>query len=196
MKTTERAFNRRKNRGSSLVEVLVASSISAFVMTSLILALLSGMKSWTIGQGKINAEVSSAQGMRSVISELREAMLVTIDNNGMGITFQVPARQNDGTYSVPPVSDGVNRRIYYQSSTQTIRVSDNTGDRALARYVINTDPSRNGASYRLFTATRVSTVIRQVDVRIVAQTNSSADDYNTSRARETVVLRNVPVSTQ
>lgn len=185
---------RRYRRGATLLEVLTASAISVMVLSSVVAALLSGMQSWARGAGKINAELTSQQTLRTVTSELRQAMAVTVDANGRGITYRLPRLDAGGNYVVPAEWDGVERRIFVTVAGELFLGP--VGDtREVADGLILTDPKAANAAYRPFNAGPGS-ITRRLDVMLVVRQSGAGDQYEVSRVRETVYLRNIPSLTQ
>lgn len=186
---------RRVRRGATTLEVLTAASISTIVLFASILAFLSGMGSWAKGSARIAAESRSQQAIRAISQQLREAMSVTVDEDGRGLSYRFPRTDSSGNYIVPAEWDGVERRIEYQSGAISIVVG---GTRhTVCRGVILEDPLRGPGdkAYKIFTK-GPGTITRQVTVQIVAQHSGKNNGYERSRIRETIYLRNIPAITR
>lgn len=181
----------RKRKGASLVEVVTASTISVLVLTGAYAALLSGSKTWIKGSGAMDAEATAQRAVRKIANELRQAMSVTVDANGLGLSYRMPVVDGNGSYTVPPVWDNVVRRVELNGSNLNI-VTDGSTDR-IASGVILTDPLSSGGTgtYRIFTA-GAGTITRQVTVQVVVQKNTVGTYTKQSRNRETIFLRNIP----
>lgn len=181
----------RKRRGATLVEVVTASGIGVLVLSGAVMTLFAGMSSWAQGESRISAE-SDAQGAVRIISkELREAMAVSVDGNGRGLSYRLPERDGSGDYVVPAVWDGVTRRIEYTDGI--IRTFDGESYRTICRGVILTDPLTQGGAggYRPFVAGS-GTIVRQVTVQIVKRAYGNRNHVVTSRRRESIFFRNIP----
>lgn len=139
----------------------------------------------------MDAESSAQRAIRRISSELRQAMAVTVDPGGMGVTYRLPVVDSNGNYTVPPVWDGVTRRI--ERSGTNLDLVIGASRRRLASGVILTDPfSTNGSSaYQIFTP-GAGTITRQVTVQLSIQKNSIKSYQVSSRGRETIFLRNIP----
>ncbi len=187
--TTRRGY--RKRRGVSLIETVTAAFLSIFVLAGAYAALLSGSTSWIKGSGALDAEASAQRSVRKMANELRQAMSVVVDGNGLGLTYRMPLIDNNGNYTVPPVWDNVTRRIELNGTNLNIVTGGST--KRLASGIILTDPlSTNGTgTYRIFNA-GAGSVTRQVTVQLVVRKNSIKDKTTTSRNREIVFLRNIP----
>lgn len=183
-----------KRTGASLIEVVTASGISTFIMFSLIMMVLTGMKTWIKGQAEIDADLSSQMGIRTMSQALRESMYVKIDGDGKGIDFRVPATDG-GAYAIPTVWDNINRRIYLDTATGQVMLKVGDDVRVIARDVVATDPTNNNATYQLFSTTDTGTV-RRVSIMLVSQNSNDVEHKSYSRIRESVYLRNVPILTQ
>ncbi|MCB8932850.1 MAG: type II secretion system GspH family protein [Fimbriimonadaceae bacterium] len=183
-------MKRRKRRGTTMVEVLVASVISFLVLMGAAAALLFGMAGWARGQARIDSETQSQQAIRQVSKLLREAMVVTVDGNGNGLNYRLPVKDENGNFVLPATWDGVTRRIEVNGSDLNLVVDGAT--RNLCSGVILTDPLDGNQSYRVFTP-GAGTITRQLWMKLATSTMSS-DRHKTmtSRGREMIYLRNIP----
>lgn len=183
-----------KQSGMTLLEAMVASSITVMVLGTVTSVYMSTARSWARGSGKIDAEVQSRRAVRSIASELMEAMDVVVDADGNGLTFHVPQKDANGDYVMDalgqPVSEAANRRIYLSSGS--ILYNDGKGIRTLARSVITTDPLSTGGSapYKIFVP-GAGSITRQVNVMVATRTGGAASEKVSARKRETVFLRNI-----
>ena len=195
--------------GMTLVEVLVASGISALVLGSAISIFLMVTGSWARGESQMSVENETRQTMRLMADELREAMWVSLDADGMGITYRKPAKDVLGNFVNPVTWDGLDRRIYFSSGK--IFIEPQAGQaRSICRNVLDKDPFRltgsgmeaqmatgdivtTGApTYRIFTP-NAGTVITQITMVVVTgNRGGKAGQVVRAKKRETVVLRNVP----
>ena len=171
----------RQNRGFTIAETVVGAGLTTLALFGALTTLLYGMSSWYRGQGKISAESSSQVAIRQASRELREAMSVTVDNNGQGLTYRKPAVDSNGTYTMPIAWDGVTRRI--ELSGSTLQLNTNGALRPIAQNIITTDPqSTNGASaYTIFSPGNGS-ITRSITMMVVIQNNSYQAENITSRS--------------
>lgn len=174
----------------SLVEVLTAATIGTMTLFAALSIFISGMMSWAKGTASIDAETQSRQAVRVISDQLREAMGVVIDSNGMGITFSLPKKNSSDEFIVPLEWDGVSRRIYHSNGNMILQVGSNT--RVIARNVITTDPTMGSASYKIFTAPSGNVLLRQVNVKVVTRVTDSNQTARVGKKREQIFLRNVP----
>lgn len=184
-----------KRSGLTMVEVLTASALSVMLVFTTLAVFLEGMSSWTRGQGRISAETQSQQAVRKISDELREAMSVTVEAGGNGVTYQRPMKDSNGDFLVPPTWDNVNRRIYY--SDGRLMIQSGATSRVFVQNVILTDPKSTGGStaYKIFTPA-LGTTVRSLTVMIATLTNGAKDEHVTGRTREVVFLRNIPQLTK
>jgi len=185
----------RLRRGATTLEVLTAASISTLVLFGAILAFLSGMGSWAKGSGRIASETRSQSAIRAISQQLREAMSVTVDEDGLGLNYRFPKVDGDGNYIVPAEWDGIERRIEYKSGAIQIIVEGNK--HIVCTGVTLSDPLRdpNDDKYKIFTK-GPGAITRQVTVQIVSQHTGKMDGYERARIRETIYLRNIPAITR
>jgi hypothetical protein len=199
MENQHSRHGKRIRRGATLIEVLTAAGMSTMVMFGVILALLSGMKSWAQGESKIVAEQGSQQAVRQISVELREAMSVTVDAGGNSLSYRLPQKDGNGNYVVPAQWDGVNRRIFYQNSDNgnTIKLGPYGHEREICKNVVLQEPLTGGGSsvYRIFSP-GAGSITRQLTVMVVTQTSGVSNNKLNSRIRETIYLRNIPTLTQ
>lgn len=182
---------RRTRRGVSLMEVLLASTLTVTVLAVAIGVFLSGMLSWMRGQGRIDAESGSQRAVRAISQTLREAMVVTVDSDGNGLTYRLPLSDSNGNYNVPMTWDGVTRRIFLSGGK--IKVTGTGPERILCSGVISTDPLTSGGTgaYKVFTS-GAGSITRSLNVMVVSQRTTDYNKTATSRSRETIYLRNIP----
>lgn len=186
----QRTINRTR-RASTLVETMFASSLTVAVLLVSVSTFLLAMVSWARGQGKIDAESGSQKAVRVLSKELREAMAVTVDSDGRGVTYRLPSYDENGNYTVPITWDGVTRRLEVQGSQIVMTAGGNS--RTVCKNLILTDPLSSGGStaYRPFTG-GAGSITRSLTIMVVLRTQSDGGRYVTSRSRETVYLRNIP----
>ncbi len=189
----------RKKRGATLVELLVSSGISLLVLGAALATLYSGMRSWIMGASMINAEVDGSQAVRRLVSDLREAMAVTVAADGRSVSFRMPQRDANGDFIVPPLWDGVSRRAILTETTGgkfTLAVGVTGSEIPVSRNVILIDPeSGTGTAYRVFSP-GPGTVTREIHLMVVTRTNGPRNEPIYHRIRETLFLRNIPSITQ
>lgn len=192
-------MNKRIRRGSSLIEVMVASGMTILIIGAAIATMLSGMRSWAQGESFIEAELDGHQAVKRISQEIREAVALSVSPDGRSISYQLPLRDPQGDFIVPAQSDGVNRIIYVSGNTRNrfdLFIGPVANPRLISRNVILTDPSGVGnPAYRPFIA-GPGAVTREVTVLIVTQTASVEGRPITHRVRENIYLRNIPSTTR
>jgi len=190
-----RSSPKRRVRGATTLEVITAASITTIVLFSSIMVLIAGVGSWARGVGKINAENRCRQLVRSVANEVRSAMSVTVDGDGLGLSYRMPKLDSNGDVIAPVEWDGVERRIELVEDRLVQTIGDTT--RVLAEDVSLTDPEAPDGSpdIRIFTPGSGS-ITRQLTIHIVTQSYGKGQEIETARARETVYLRNIPELTR
>ena len=193
----KRHFVKSRRAGQTLIEMVLALSLTAIVFTVGISTFLVGMGSWYRGQSRIGVESATSQGVRQIAMTLRTAMSVTVDANGQGLSYRLPQVDGTGTFISPAIWDGVNRRIELDG-TQIFIKGDNLPNVDVVDNVITTDPLSSGgtATYKVFTP-GAGTITRSLTVMVVAQTTqyNSPQKVN-GRHRETIYLRNIPQLSQ
>lgn len=184
-----------------MVETVTAAVVGSAVLIGTLTIFLATASSWARGQTRIFVENDARVAVDGITNQLMDAMRVTVDADGKGLTYEVPTRDANGniafTFPGPALGDGVQRRIFYRVVTtpkgpegQIVHV-DNRGTRILARNVVLSDPAVGDATYRPFTA-NIGTTANGLTVLLVVRQESSTGKTYYGRRRETVQLRNVP----
>jgi hypothetical protein len=151
-----------------------------------------GSTSWIKGSANLDADTSAERAVRRISGELREAMAVTVDAGGQGLSYRLPTKDGSGNFSSPITWDGVNRRIAL--SGDQIQIVSGAATRVLIKNVTTTDPSTN-AAYQLFTP-GAGVVARAITIKVATSVEALKKQSNNqtrkSRYRETIYLRNIP----
>lgn len=184
-------MRKRGTRGATIIETITAAGIGVLAIGTSIAVFTEGMGSWTRGQLRVEAETQSRQLARVISDRVREAMEVTIDGNGQGLTYRVPARDVNGIFTVPLQWDGVVRRVFHTNGT--VFLQEGASTRAIGRNVILTDPGQTGSpSYQLFTPEGPG-FVRRLAIKIVTRQQDANGRTYLGRKREWIALRNAPL---
>lgn len=185
----------RRSRGFTLFEVIFAAALTVFVAFAAISLQYAAMRGWRNGDQQLDLDSNAQRAVRTISAELRDALSVTIDADGLGLAYSLPAINGSGAITIPMVADGVVRRIELRNNT--VRVTDGANTRVLARNVILTDPRSTGGTvaYRLFIPNG-GTLSRSITVMVVTQGTQVGGGLKNSRSREIVYLRNLPEPTR
>lgn len=182
-----------RRRGVTTLEILIGLSLTAIVLLGGVIALLSTMHAWYRGEARIQVELASTQALQHIRDRLREAMSVSVDTDGRGITFRLPVRDSEGKYKLPPEWDGIERRIYVDANGKLISF-DGERETVLLDDVVFTDRrgGQEGPLYLPFTSGG-GAIVRQVTVHLVTEKMLRAEGETAyGRVRETILLRNTP----
>jgi hypothetical protein len=184
-------MTRRTTKGATLVETLVVTLMSTIVIFASLACFLQGAGSWAKGQSNMTVQDQSRRTVRIIADELREAMSVFVDADGMGLTYRKPRLDAEGNFETPVIWDGVTRRIYFDEGK--LFMGPDGQERIICTDVIVTDPKIAGnPPYRTFVPGGGS-ITRSLDVKVITSTPSGVDANKViSRKRETIFLRNVP----
>ncbi len=187
-----------KRRGVTLLEVLTASLLTTMVLFSVVMALLSGTKSWAVGQGKIDADIRSQQCIRLISNELQKAMVVNVASSGKKVDYYLPKLDDTGAVKMPTESDGVLRTIRVVDGNDgysTLEMGVDGDYRMLADHIILEDPLNKDKPYKPFIA-GPGTITRQCEVMLIIEQIGAGKETVYSRIREKLYLRNIPSTTQ
>ena len=81
--------NIKRQKGFSLIEMMVVVVILGLIVLGLVTFFTGGVKSWVAGQSQIEAQRNARQAMDIMVREIREASEVTT-NNDTEIIFDTP----------------------------------------------------------------------------------------------------------
>lgn len=179
---------RRRVRGTTLIEVVTGASISAVTLIGGVACFMAGMMSWLKGVGSMDSISKSQNSVRLMAQQLREAVSVTISNDGNTVTYQLPLKDPSGSYVLPLTTDSTVRKFTLSNGTLTQTIGATS--MKLTDNVLSTDPT-TGSSYKIFTANS-GTVTRQVIIQLVTSKQGFRNNWTPSRSRESVYLRNIP----
>lgn len=198
-----------KKAGASLAEVVVSSAMSSLVLLFAVSVFLLCTSSWVRGENMMDSDNEVRGAIRKVSDELREAMWVSVDANGMGLTYRKPKKDVNGDFELPVSWDGVDRRIEFNNGRLFLKPTSTT-QKLICRNVLNTDPFVGigdafvakkqvvtGAlpsypAYKIFVP-NTGSIVSEVTVTIVASNRGGkTGEITRSRRREVVALRNVP----
>jgi C-terminal processing protease CtpA/Prc len=126
-----------------------------------------------------------------VRDNLKEAMEVTIDPDGNGINFKLPAKDANGNYITPLTYDGISRRFALSSGSLILTVNGNST--TILTNVVTKDHRGDGSSptYQIFTP-GTGSIIRIVTVQLVTDRVIQNGQHAYGRVREQILLRNTP----
>lgn len=177
-----------KRRGFTLVEALVASAISVGAIAVSTLIYFSGMGTWAKGRGDIDSMAATQVAVKKVAKELQEAITVSVANDGLSVSYELPRKDGSGNYLSPAKSDGVNRSFLVSAGSLTQVI--NGTSRTLATNVLLKDPATN-QSFVPFEGDG-NAMTRSVAITIATEKNGQGSHRQSSCASETVYLRNIP----
>ncbi|MFN8140250.1 MAG: prepilin-type N-terminal cleavage/methylation domain-containing protein [Fimbriimonadales bacterium] len=190
-------MKRKRNRGFTLAEMMVGMFIMSMVVFFGTITLVSTLSAWEKGQSRIAAESEVGATLRHVRNQLREAMLVTVDGDGKGITYRLPVKEGDGQYRYPLTWDGVSRRFQLNSNGDFVKITGLT-TQVLLKNVTTTD-RRGGydtGTYSPFVA-GTGAITKTLTVQLVTKRTGRQSSENAyGRVREIVLLRNTPTLSQ
>jgi len=181
-----------KKQGFSIFETLIAATITVSVLGIALTTFMMGMQSWYTGETNISSQVGAEQAIQKVERTLRQAMLVSVDANQLGLTYELPQSDAGGNFITPLVWDGVTRRVELDGTNLTMK--DSTGfSQVICSNVVLTDPSSaSKPAYVIFTAAP-GAVTRSLTLEVISETVQAPNNQIVyGRRREDIYLRNVP----
>lgn len=161
-----------QKKGMTLIELLVASSVTLILLLALLPLMSSSVRAWHRTSHDVATTMDVTLAMRRIASELRYAKSVLITDGGQKIQYILP----DNTSAYFKLSDGGNLIWSWG------------GQEPLLRGVVTSDPEYGG-TYPIFQLAFGGGTSRAVLVRLCVRVNTPAG-IRTHRAQQLVVLRN------
>ena len=176
----------RGNAGLTLVEVMVSLGIVFMVVFGTSAILETASRSTDRTQSRSELETNVALAAEKVNACLMEARSITIDSNGLGLTYKYPPKDIDGTYtSSASAVESTSRRLY--ESGGDLYCSDDP-DHPILSDIPTNDPD-TGSPLRIFT---IGLNSREIQVRLVSRRTVTGYQTVCSSMTTRVRPRNVP----
>lgn len=189
-RSCRRAFGvvlRGDRRGFTLLETLTATSLFTVMLLSGVSLMLNGVSSYERDITRTSAEADVGRAIRIISEQVRQAVTVTVDLDGQGLTYTLPARQTDGSLVVPITSDGITRRIYRTANGQHLAIDGmNQKSTPLRTQIIVEDLAPANVTGPLFS---ISMTNRALTMGIASRVTTGQETF-TPRKTEIVKIRN------
>ena len=184
----------RRQRGFTFLEITTGLSLMVLTMTAVVALLIGGLRSLDRPSTSVELSQSNAQGLRRVSDALREAMSVTISNDGRTVTYVLPKRMasvdaitGEKELIDPMVSDGVSRTFAVTTSGTLTG-----GGRTYVRNIALVDPeptsTQYNQNYQPFQMTTIGAT-RSLSINLITRSTKNGRDLY-FRMKTTVMLRN------
>jgi prepilin-type N-terminal cleavage/methylation domain-containing protein len=186
-------------RGFTLIELLVGMSLMAMLVLGSMTLFVSSMRSLQRTTNDVTITDKSAVNLRKVTEKVREAITVTVTNQGKTLSFNLPKFSasvdpitQEKEVAIPAASDGIARGYAIDFGAGTLRDTQ-TGKvlmRNIASTDVNTGSSQYGQAYEPFQITTVGTT-KALTICLITR-DSTSGQLRTMRMKTTTVLRNMP----
>lgn len=179
---------KRRNKGFTLFESLLSSTLIALVVGGMVYAQMNVMRAWQNGIQKEQAQRQGQRAVREIRTALMEAAIVEVLDSGRTLRFRMPQQDSNGNYLVPVVPAPAQQARVISVSTG----GDVTYDgRNILRGVTQT--RSNGQSYANFTLipAGANTSVLHVRFNVKQRVNTPNQNYAQSWIEETIFLRNL-----
>jgi type II secretory pathway pseudopilin PulG len=131
------------------VELVISMGIISLLMLGTMSLFIGSTQSSDKTQVRNSVDTDVALAVERVTGYLMEARSITIDTNGLGITYRRPATNTDGTYTSSFTSlESTSHRLYV---TNGVLYSSEAVNRPILRDVPTNDPE-TGTALRIFGA--------------------------------------------
>lgn len=184
-----------KQRGMSLVELMMSLMLLVMALFGMQMLLITGLKAANNTTASTTITQTNAQAIRRAMSNMNEAMSATISDNGRRIDYVMPQRSNSvdtitgqKEFTIPLVSDGVSR--YFRVTGG--KLIDESG-RTIARDITERDLDPNSSQYNQTYAPFQFTTIgstRAITVNFVTS-QGKGSNLRYTKMKSTIMLRNV-----
>lgn len=161
-----------KQQGMSLVEVLVASSVTLILLLALLPLMSTSVRAWHRTSHDVATTMDVTLAMRRIASELRYAKSIMITDGGQKINYVLPD----------------NTSAHFRLVGDDLTWSWAPQGQPLLRGVVTNDPAFGG-TYPIFELAFGGGNSRAVLVRLCVRVNTPAG-VRTHRVQQLVVLRN------
>lgn len=181
------AVRRGGQRGFTLLETLTATSLFSIMLLGGVTLMLNGVSSYERDITRTSAEADVGRAIRVISEQLRQAVTVTVDSGGQGLTYTLPARQSDGSLVVPITSDGISRRIYRTANGRHLAIDGmNQTSTPLRTLILVEDLAPVSVTGPLF---NLSLTNRALTIGISSRVSTGQETF-TPRKTEIVKIRN------
>ncbi|MBI5707478.1 MAG: hypothetical protein HZC36_10885 [Armatimonadetes bacterium] len=184
-----------RKRGITLVELLIGTSLLSFVLFGMTTLYISGLRSMTRANEDTVLSQSNAQGIRHVLETIREAVNVSVSEDGSTIVYNLPKRASasdtvtgEREILIPVVSDGVSHEFYVLDG----KLYDGDTDRVLVDNLLLEDPDSGSSQYQEYVPPFQLNTIgsgRAVTVNLITS-ELVGGERRSQRMKSTVLLRN------
>lgn len=185
-----------RRQGFTLIELLTGMTVMGFVIVGTMTLLVTGMKSFKRTSYDVDITNQNSQALRRMSETLRQAMNVTITNNGTVISFNLPKMgavdvvTGEKEVQDPLTSDGVARSYTVNFSAGTL--VEQPGGRVLATSIAATDPQVGSTQYnQAYVPFQLTTFgsYRAVSINLIT-TQRLVNEVRNMRMKTTAVVRN------
>ena len=188
---------RKKNRGTSLVEVMTGAVLMMLITVGTMALMVSGLTYMTRTSTDLTLSGKNALGLRWVSEYARGSMSAALSNSGKTVTFVMP-KQNTTADSYtgekelqyPLTTDGVTRGFSVDFSAGTM--TDLKSGKVIIKNISSTDPDPASTNYnQAYTPFSFSTVGAHKVIVIQVITKQRVNGVQRYvRMKNTVLLRN------
>lgn len=182
---------KKRCRGSTIVELLLCTGLITLIVGTLVFAQVNLMRDWQRGMNREQVERETQKAMRNARQAIIESRTITVDSTGTLVTFQLPARDLSGNYTVPLATEtGTPRTLQVHWSSGELRLTQNGSTQVLLQSINQT---YNGESYRPFTLNQYAPGIAVLHIRLSIQRQATGPGRPTASTwlEETILLRNI-----
>jgi type II secretory pathway pseudopilin PulG len=182
---------KKRYRGFTMIELLLSTSLIALVVGTLVFAQVNLMRDWQRGMNREQVERETQRAMRNARQTIIESRTVTVNSAGTLVTFQLPARDLSGNYTVPLSTEtGTARTLQVHWSSGELRLTQDGNTRVLLRSISQT---YNGESYRPFTLNQYAPGMAVLHIRLSVRREAAGPGrpIASTWVEETILLRNI-----
>ena len=176
----------RGRAGMTLIEITVSLAIIILAVFGMTGILVHSGRSSARTQGQSDLDSGVALAAERVQGYLIEARSITIDTDGLGLTYKYPTKNPDGTYTSSPAAvEATSRRLDVSNGVLS---SSDEPDRPILTDIPDVDPE-TGTATRIFS---VGLSGREVQVRLVSQKTVTGGCTQHSAITSRIRPRNMP----
>lgn len=186
----------RKQRGLSLTELIVSSSLMVFTLIGVLALMISGLRSFERTTSDINLTQPNSQAVRRISETLRQALTVSISVDGTRVDYVLPkvgtaidAYTGEKELITPLEPDGVKRSFEVKNGSLTSLPEK----RLLLSGIDPVDPHTSSSQYKQTYRPFQSTTIgarNAVTINLITREDVNGKPRFT-RMKSTVMVQNI-----
>lgn len=188
-----RGRNTRRVRGSMLLELTIASTLSVIVIGLLVSVLYTVSRNYQRAVDYNTVDRAAYNSLRTIREFAQQATSVTVSNDGMAATLLLPRRDANGRILTPVQADTANPIVLQANfSTGLLTLQQNGQTRTLLTNLVGLGGQTGNLAYRPFQTRQAAPGLNLLHVRLSVQRTHQRAGSQRAWYEEVILLRNAP----